>query len=316
MAIPRAVREQGERADQILQNLTAAPTQETGAPDPQGAPQQQPVMPAPQQQPQSTAQPGSWEQKYRTLQGMHQADRDRFRTELDQRDNQIRALSDKLEELSNQVQAQAQAPQTSTSAADVAASMSWEELGFSANDVEEYGEDYLKKWRTMAVRLTEKLTASTVGRVEQQVRSVAEARQEETRAKFYSALHENVPDWERVNVDPQFGAWLNERDGLSYRSRKQNLLDAVKALDAMTAIGYFTAFNESQSRSDNLSPHSFGGPQPDISTGEGPRPWRRSEIKAFYDAQSRGALDMTAEQAMRTEQSIIAAQSAGRILPG
>lgn len=311
MAIPRAVREQGERAEQILQNLTAAPTQDTGAPDPQST--QQPAMPAPQQQPQGNAQ-GTWEQKYRTLQGMHQADRDRFRREVDQRDSQIRALSEKLEELSNQVQTQA--PQTPAQAADVAASMTWEELGFSADDVEEYGEDYLKKWRNMAVKVVEKLTASSVGRVEQQVRNVAQQREEEARSKFYQALAENVPNWEGINVDPQFNAWLNERDGLSLRSRKQNLLDAVKALDATTAISYFTAFKESQSRSDNLSPNSFGGPQPDISSGEGPRPWRRSEIKAFYDAQSRGALNMTAEEAMRTEQSIIAAQATGRILPG
>lgn len=315
MAIPRAVREQGDRAEQILQGLTAAPTQDTGNPDPQGAPQQQPAMPAPQQQPQGNAQ-GSFEQKYRTLQGMHQADRERFRKELDQRDNQIRALTEKLEELSNQVQAQAQAPQTSNSAAEVAANLSWEELGFSPDDVEEYGEDYLKKWRNMAVKLVEKVNASTVGRVEQQVRSVTKDREEEARSKFYSALSGDVPDWEQINVDPQFDAWLNERDGLSFRSRKQNLLDAVKALDATTAIGYFTAYKESQSRSDNLAPHSFGGPQPDIYSGEGPRPWRRSEIKAFYDAQSRGALSMTAEEAMRTEQSIIAAQNAGRVMPG
>lgn len=312
MAIPRAVREQGERAEQILQNLMAAPTQDTGAPDPQNT--QQPAMPAPPQQPQGHAQQGSWEQKYRTLQGMHQADRDRFRREVDQRDSQIRALSEKLEELSNQVQAQA--PQTPQQAADVAASMSWEELGFSPEDVEEYGEDYLKKWRNMAVKVTEKLTASTVGRVEQQVRNVTQQREEDSRAKFYKALSDNVPDWEGVNVDPQFNAWLNERDGLSQRSRKQNLLDAVKALDATTAISYFAAFKESQSRSDNVSPNSFGGPQPDISSGDGPRPWRRSEIKAFYDAQSRGALNMTTEEAMRTERSIIAAQATGRILPG
>lgn len=326
MAIPRAVKLQGDLADQILatrQNQGGG--QETGQQPnppaqqtPQATPQQaQPQAPQPPAQPAVQAPPagahpgnGSWEQRYKTLQGIHQADRQRLSNEIAQRDDQIRVLTDRLTDLEAKVNS---APQGGNAqAAQDIQNMSWSDLGITDEQVDEMGEDLLSVLRTMATNVAKRATGEVSQRLDAYAQQSRKSRDEE----FQSAVFSEVPDFDAINHDPEFHAWLRERDGLSYKTRHENLRDAYEHRDATAVIGYFNAFKESSGGARYVAPDSFGGPRPDTSGGEGPEPWTRREISAFYADVAKGKFKNREDEMQRIEQSIVAAQKAGRILPG
>jgi hypothetical protein len=150
-----------------------------------------------------------------------------------------------------------------------------------------------------------------------------------------TALSRSVPDWERINVDPNFLAWLGQRDPFSGQVRRNLLTEAYGSGDAARTIAFFQAYmNEhtvvspargtqqvqtEDSSADTLPLASLAVPGRASTAASPPlgaperRIWRTGDITAFYDQKRRGLWDHRREEADRIEADIVAAGTEGRV---
>ena len=316
MSLPDAVKKAGERADKAAAALVAQredvgePTGQPAAqPDNVSQIQPQPTEQNPSPQPAQTAVTSDSEQRYKTLQGMYEADRQRWQRDAESKDSQITRLAETCADLTEQLQDMRQeAP-----AAQVA-QMSYQDMGLSQDQIDEIGEDMLGVMRSMATNIA----SSVVGKVERRVDQVGQSVTQSAEDVFFSRLQESVPDWRVMNRDPGFLAWLKESDGLSSVTRQENLAQAHQNRDSSTAIRYFTTYKEAQNQGAavDLAPATTPGQAPVnlAAQDQGPAPVRRSEIKAHYAAVASGRL--IGDEAAAAEKRINAAVAAGRVLEG
>jgi len=167
-------------------------------------------------------------------------------------------------------------------------------------------------------------------------------------------LDERLPDgqgragWRIVNDDPQFGNWLQERDGFSSMSRQQILQQAWQANDTETVYRIFAAYMNPQPLpagqggpgapqggfppnggmpppSQRLPLNSLAAPGPtrggQASAPGAPEPnlYTQSQIAKFFQDKGRGLYNDTPQRAQfaaAIEVDIFAAQKEGRVVPG
>jgi hypothetical protein len=149
-----------------------------------------------------------------------------------------------------------------------------------------------------------------------------------------NALSRAVPDWETVNVDPNFILWLDQMDMFSGRKRKQMIDEAYNAGDASRTIAFFRAYKNEQtmvSSTPGTQPNQTGEnpadrlPLADLAVpGRGrsvssPAPgaperriWTAADVSAFYRQKQRGQWNGREAEAARIEQDIINAPAEGR----
>lgn len=340
--VPKAVRDQVKRAEELMRERKAA-QQATPAATPDAAPAEPPATPAPEAQaqpvqetppasatppasevpPQPAAQPEeTWEHKYKVLQGMHQADAVRTR-EIAEQNRQFRELIARMQEAQKQAQAQPapQAPQTTSL--------------IKPEEVEEYGADLLdvvaRKAREQYEPLINQLTAQIaelqkqLGSRVQQVEQVAAVSAKDA---FFGKLDTAVPYWEQLNTRADFLNWLATPDELSGVVRKEMFDRAASAYDAPRVAKFFETFAKQTGFQqpapaappanqlaptvplENLAtpPKSQSAPAP-----AGKKVWTRPEIAAFYENARRGLYKGKEAERQRLERDIFDATREGRI---
>lgn len=167
----------------------------------------------------------AWEQKYRTLQGMNQADARRFQEQK----HQLEATQAELEELRKP-----KVVVTSTITPE-------EEI--------EFGADLLDVQRRI---VREEMTSLTdqVERIKQENRYLRE-QMGNTEAAMASSTFEQklsmaVPDFEAVNDNPKWVAWLDEVDPMSRAPRRMVAQDAYARGDIEAIAAYVGMFKGSE----------------------------------------------------------------------
>lgn len=243
--LPKQVQAQLEEAERIQKEMTQptapaepAPEVEAIAQDPPPVDPPEPVpQPAPAAvpvEPQQDAQ--YWQQRFKTLEGIH-------RTAVDQQKAQaehMRMISAQLEAMRQHQTQPAPAP---------------EQPLVTTQDDEKFGSDLVDLARRVARQETKAIDkrlqtieelirkftpqVERVGRVEQQVAQTREDR-------FWSELTAAVPDWEAINQNPAWIAWLGEYDPVAGATRQDSLNVAQAALDHRRAAGLFKLFKASQ----------------------------------------------------------------------
>jgi hypothetical protein len=185
--LPAQVREANKKADEAMrrqQQPAGEPPQEAAAAQQQEAmPQdQQPQAQPPAGETAPEKKPDNWEQKFRTLQG-------KYDSEVPALHKQLAAMRDEIETLKTQGQQQAEEQQ--------------EEVEDPYKQLrEEYPEDIvdaLANLRAENRELREQLT----GFREDTVRSEQQI--------FMDRLTTAIPDWQQVDADPGFNAWLDTK---------------------------------------------------------------------------------------------------------
>lgn len=244
--LPKQVQAQLEEAERLQQSLTQAePASDSGPPDPGEEPQPAEASPG-QPQPATPAEPPEepardaayWKKRFETVDGMYKADVQPLRQQLQTQAESLAQLQARLEA---QQQAQ-QKPEEPKKAQLV-----------TAQDEERYGSDLIELMRrvireesgSVVSRMDafDRALASLgphmqrVGKVEQEV---ALTRQE----RFWGELTKEVPDWEQINADERWLAWLTKTDQLSGRTRQTALQEAQAALDFQRVIAIFKLFKE------------------------------------------------------------------------
>lgn len=311
MPLPRAVREQAERAEALHQALVngntanAAPgaTQATQTQTADNTVSEVPApanVPAPAPTPAVEPQPAptddSLELRYRVLQGKYNAEVPRLHAEIRELKATVQAL-----------QSQPPAP-----ADDGVSSVR-----------ERYGDEFAEAVQAVAASQVQQLRTEFSG----QVAVAKETAQQLNRRTFLSDLGTLVPNFAAVDREPGFTAFLDEFDAMTGRPRREFFNEADEANDAARVASFFRAYLGAKQRAAAPTPAPTPAPAvdhlltPDAGIqSDGPpaaRIWTREEISRFYaDARPNGnrrrGVYSEAEFA-RIEQDINAALLDGRV---
>lgn len=330
MTIPEQVRRQSEAVAKLYEELNAdesagttdATTGEEGVQSEQAdsGTQAAPESAPNEQRRSDTASGDTTEQRYRTLQGMYNADTARLRAENQQLANRITHFEQLLSSLSA-------APAVSHSAATV-------EKLVTDKDLEEYGDSIdvmrrVTKEETAAAlrrvaeleQMVRQMQANVLPRVEQVVQRQAVTAEQ----AFWSELSAIVPNWRDVNADNTFHAWLLEVDPLTGLTRQSYLDDAQRSLDARRVATFFSMWQDLNGQSVAQSPRSAASQlekqvAPGRSRGSSPsasnqpKTYSPKDIAKFFADVRKGVYQGREAERDRIERDIFAAQRENRIV--
>ena len=168
----------------------------------------------------------TWQQKYRTLKGMYDADVPRLHAQL----KELKAQMDELQK------PKAEEPKPKEKKKLV-----------TDEDVQTFGEDLIEVQRRVAREVAqefqdelEKLRADN-DLLREQLTSTGNRVSE---ASFEQRLHRLVPDFEQVNIDPKWIDWLNEVDPLIRGPRMTVAQEAFNRGDAEAVAHYVNLFRQ------------------------------------------------------------------------
>lgn len=236
MALPKQVEKQLKEVEALEKSLNAQPEPkedaalEPEAKQPEVAPQ--PEVKPNQPEPQKTV---DWEQKYRTLQGM-------FDAEVPKLHASNRELNSKLNEALEQINAL----KTAAPAAPKAA-----ESLVTDKDVETFGGDLIDLQRRVASEVSANIERQFQGKLDkleaenralkEQVQSTGNQVGELT---FEQRLSSAVPDFAAVNRDPRWIEWLAEVDPMTRGPRRNLAQDAYAKGDVDGVAHYVKLFRD------------------------------------------------------------------------
>jgi hypothetical protein len=325
MSVPSQVRRQAEAVAEHFANLNKvdpgqaqadAPNQPT--PD-EPADQVDLTQAPPAAPPQSNAgnQVDTWEQRYKSLQGMFNAEVPRLTAD----NRELKAQVAQLQELMSSMTSKSKEPVNQERPKYV-----------TDSDVADYGDSIevmRRVFREETTALTEKiaeledqnlsLRASVLPRVEQMATAQA------TRAdqQFWDGLTAQVPDWMQVNANPDFQSWLLELDTMTGRTRQDFLVEAQSNLDANRVAYFFKAWAGGNGAAAEQKPRKSSSElEAQIAPGRsrsggaptgGAKTYTPQDIQQFFKDVSHGVYKGRDEERNRIEADIFAAQREGRI---
>jgi len=271
----------------------------------------------------------TFEHKYRTLQGMYNADIARLQANNRSYEERV----SQLEELISSLQTN---PQSTKAETDTPQQV---QKYVTDTDVEEYGDsiDVMRKVSkeelgpvmskmSQIERTLAELSNSLNTNVLPTVQNVAKQQTQTATERFWSELNRRVPDWQQINNSPDFQSWLLELDPLTGRTRQSFLEDAQKALNADRVIAFFDSFapqTGTEANTNGQPNRSASELEKQVSPGRSrsagkpadsnPKTYSTDEIKAFYNDVRMGKFKGREKERDRIERDIFAAQREGRI---
>lgn len=330
MAIPEQVRKQSEAVAKLYEDLnpdqTAASAADEGSmvSTTESADGAAPTATAPSPTEHgrvgTTDEDLTYEQRWRSLQGMYNAETTRLRAENAQLSQRV----GQLEQLISTLSATQQTP------AQTAA-----ERLITDKDVEEYG-DSIDVMRRAAreeasaahreIAELKKVIAQLQANIVPKVESVAQRQALNAEQMFWSDLTAQVPDWREINADQQFHSWLLEVDPLAGVPR-QTFLDAAQGqLDAARVAGFFKTWQSLNGNSAAQQTRNAAASQLEkqIAPGRGrtsnatttageTKVYTRGDVSKFFDDVRKGLYKGREQERDRIERDIFAAQREGRI---
>ena len=237
MALPRQVEAQLKELEAIEKQLSGVQEQ---PPEPQSAEPTTEAQPEPAEpQPEATPKPvanevpeETWQQKYRTLKGMYDAEVPRLHA-------QVKELNQRMEQLQRAAEAPKTEPQARTQ----------EKLVTDA-DVQAFGEDLIEVQRKVAREVAQEFRADLDAMKAENAQLRAQLQTTSAQvveSSFEQKLTQLVPDFSAVNADPKWIAWLNEIDPMIRAPRKTIAQDAFARGDAEGVAYYVDLFKQTQS---------------------------------------------------------------------
>jgi hypothetical protein len=240
MALPRQVEAQLRELEALEKQLAEGQNPAPADPDPQPAeppqdPQPQPAEPKPVDPTPTPTEPvvaeEKWEQKYKTLKGMYDAEVPRLHADL----RELKAQVDSLRKASETKPVEPAKPVAATKLVTDA-------------DVEAFGQDLIEVQRKVAREVASEFRGELDAmraeneKLREQLTSTGTQVSE---ASFEQRLYRMVPDFEAVNADPKWIAWLNEVDPLLRAPRSSVAQQAFNQGDAEGVAHYVTMFKQS-----------------------------------------------------------------------
>lgn len=328
MAIPAQIRKQSEAIAKLYEDLNPTEGAPASAEDEvvqqpeangEGGAAAEPA-PAEQGRPGTPKEEQTTEQRYRTLQGMYNADTARLRAE----NNQLSQRVGQLEQLISSLSAPQQTPAQAAAAKLI-----------TDKDVEEYGESIEVMRRAAREELSvrdqkiaelERLVMQVQTNVVPKVESVVQRQALNAEQMFWSELSAEVPDWREINANQDFHSWLLEVDPLSGMTRQTYLDSAQNQLDARRVAGFFRTWQSLNSGSVAQQTRNAAATQLEkqVAPGRGrtatgtsaaadAKSYSRADVSKFFDDVRKGLYKGREQERDRIERDIFAAQREGRI---
>jgi len=336
MALPEQIRKQTEAVQQLYQQLntddntgtdtSAADGTVTPLADVDSAPNN--AAPSPTNEQRSGDDNVSEEtivQKYKTLQGMYNAEVPRLHQQNREMTGRVQQMEQLLASLSAQ---QANANTTRQQAVT--------EKIITDKDVEEYGEslDVMRKVSReelvpVAQRLAqiEHMLRQMQTSVVPQVQAVAQRQQVSAEQQFWAELSANVPNYRQLNENDTFQSWLLQADPLTGITRQTYLDDAQRSLDAGRVANFFRTWLESTGQATvaqstgrtgvselekQVTPGRSRNTGAPATTNQG-KMYSPQDIQKFFNDVRIGKYKSREQERDRIERDIFAAQRENRI---
>ena len=145
--------------------------------------------------------------------------------------------------------------------------------------------------------------------VKERVERTEQAQVMTAKQRFIADLNKDVPDWQEINDNAAFHAFLAEEEGLSGFTRQEVLDVAATNSDSAKVIRLFKAFKDSRpKRKENIAPETGG----QSAAPEAKKVFTRAEVAQFYNDLAMGRIKHGPE-AQAKEAEILQAQQEGRI---
>lgn len=343
MALPDQIRQQSEAIKALYEKPTTPPTssdpaQPVGDDDvvppiePEANSTVEPV--APGSPPEQGDDPNSetFEQRWRSLQGIHNADLQRAQAREREDRERIERLERLLASIPTPTETRPPAPEPE------------ERVEFvSERDRQEYGEsiDVMRRVSqeevaSVAQRLSQletqisHLISSINTNVVPTVQNVAQRQAETAQETFWRSIEQSAPNWKQINNDPDFHAWLLAVDPLTNTTRQSHLEQAQQSLNATRVVAFFNAFSDSTGKyKTNATAQPTRSAQAtelerqvapgrsrsaNAPTSQTAPTYTPMQIKKFFDDVRTGKYKGRETERNRIERDIFAAQQDGRIL--
>jgi len=239
MALPRQVEAQLRELEALEKQLADEQNPAPAAPEPTPTeppqdPQPAPTEPKPVEPTPTPTEPvvaeEKWEQKYKTLKGMYDAEVPRLHADL----RDLKAQMDNLRKAAETKPVEPAKPKTA------------EKLVTDA-DVEAFGSDLIEVQRKVAREVAAEFRGEldTMRAENEKLREqLTSTGTQVSEASFEQRLYRMVPDFEAVNVDPKWIAWLNEVDPLLRAPRSSVAQQAFNRGDAEGVAHYVSLFRQ------------------------------------------------------------------------
>ena len=333
MALPAQVRKQTEAVNKLYEELNVDNNQQgqqaeavsediedTGAERRADSSQDHAPAPKTQERSEGDKTEKTLEQKYKTLQGMYNAEVPRLHAEKRELVNRVQQLEQLITSM-NATPANSQAPAQKL---------------LTEQDEEDYGDSIEVMRKVFREEISSKndevselrqLVRQMQGTVVPQVHQLSQNYAVSNEQRFWADLQTAVPDWQEVNGNKEFQSWLLDVDPLTGISRQTYLDDAQRNLDVTRVANFFAAWKgltgehnartqrESQSASElerQVAPGKgrSGGAK---SQGEA-KTYTSEDIKKFFADVQKGRYKGKEAERDRIERDIFAAQREGRIV--
>jgi hypothetical protein len=313
MALPKAIQQQVEDADRMVQEMTADKTVPPTETDPTPPTELVDPPPVSTETPPAEPQPDNrWESKYHTLKGMYDAEVPRLH-------NQVRELQQNMQQLMDEKkEADIRAAQQPDPVKSLITEQDKEAFGTDLIDlIERATESKISGFKAREGELL-----SEINQLKTQLGTVSERQVVSDQDRFTFALGQKVPDWEQFNVDPGFLQWLSEVDPVYGMPRQFALTNAYNALDVDRVANVFNVYKASvtpkttekpskPTLQSQVAPTRSRAASAPTATDANQKFWSQPEIEEFYSEWRRGYLDN--EEAVRMEKEIHAAIAEGRV---
>ena len=333
MALPAQVRKQAEAVSKLYEELnvdTGEPGNEAGA-----GPEHvegidaereadsghgQAPTPKAEEQPDGDTTEKTLEQKYKTLQGMYNAEVPRLHVDKRELNNRVQQLEQLISSM-NATPAQEQAPAQKL---------------VTEQDMEDYGDSIDVMRRVFREEMSSKdseigelrqLVRQMQGTVVPQVHQLSRSQAVSNEQRFWADLQTVVPDWQDINGSQEFQSWLLEVDPLTGIPRQTYLDDAQRSMDARRVANFFSAWkgmagghDARTTRKTQYASELERQVAPGKGRSGGARPqgeaktYTSEDIKQFFAGVQKGKYKGRETERDRIERDIFAAQREGRIV--
>lgn len=326
-ALPRAIQKSIDEAEAVYKQAVVADPDPAKVIDPEAQPaleqpdpQTPPVAgaetpPAVQPEPVTppdTSDEAKWEQRYKTLQGMHNQNMSDIKRRLKEATDANQALQAQMQEL--------------------AAQRIKEPVVIDPKFADEFGEDLVAMVESITKAYLDRTQLENESRIKQlddRVRNATSAAAKTAEDLFFEQLTLKVPDWKEINVQPEFLEWLAEDDPIYGITRQAALNTAGEQRDVARVSRIFKEFaggvagrpepkpNEAKTQLEKqvAPPAGRAAPLPTARPDANTRIISSAEVTKFYDDVRRGVYRGREADMQKLEQEINRALSEGRITP-
>lgn len=242
MALPKQVEQQLKEIEALEKQLmgeidTPAPQDPAPDPEPPAEPLEpklaDPPEPKPIENPAPEVPEETWQQKYKTLKGMYDAEVPRLHA-------QVKELQTFVTQLKQQVDAKPDPALTTQTQAR-------SENLVTDEEVEAFGKDLIEVQRKVAREVAMEFRAeidALKAENSELKKQVQQTGNQVGEVSFEQRLYHLVPDWSALNADPQWIAWLDEFDPMLRAPRRAAAQGAYNSGDADGVAYYVKMFKD------------------------------------------------------------------------